>query len=442
MQSLLPNDVVALLLLFACHFKANNHAYFAGWILGLWVLGTTRKCVTNIAKAAFFVDRSVANWERFVSEYRWDLYGVWQTLVNALTERLHEKLLVYGEYLAVIDTTLIAKLMGKMPAVQRWQNHSGNAQKGQYLVGHHWAMIGLVCCCQASFLCLPVLMRLLPGLINPYGFVATAEGLVRLDFWSVTLALAFHLQHLLQNAPLRLVADAFFAKAPFINPLVEAGIHVISRLRDDGVGWDDPEPKGPHKRGPQKKKGREWKLARLLQEELTRAVTVTIYGKQESLWVAVRDVWLRGVARKVRVVVVQTAKAPLILVSTDLLLSAEQIISIYSARFCIELAFRELKQHMGLGDYQCTGFAGIYRFVHLSLVAYCLGKLALMQATSRDWLMEEGQSWDRKTTPLSFHRLTSRLRRFALKAILTNSATVLDFTKRDEVIKKVLRMAA
>jgi len=35
------------------------------------------------------------------------------------------------------------------------------------------------------------------------------------------------------QAALRVVVDAYFAKAPFINPLLEKSIHVVGRLRRD-----------------------------------------------------------------------------------------------------------------------------------------------------------------------------------------------------------------
>ena len=43
-----------------------------------------------------------------------------------------------------------------------------------------------------------------------------------------------------------------------------------------------------------------------------------------------------------------------ILVSTDLSLTAAQIIEIYAARFSLEIAIRDLKQHFGFEDYQAT----------------------------------------------------------------------------------------
>ena len=41
----------------------------------------------------------------------------------------------------------------------------------------------------------------------------------------------------------------------------------------------------------------------------------------------------------------------------------------------IELTIRDLKQHFGLGDYQCTTTLAILRFVHLACLAFCLWRL-------------------------------------------------------------------
>ena len=92
----------------------------------------------------------------------------------------------------------------------------------------------------------------------------------------------------------------------------------------------------------------------------------------------------RVIAPGGRVVVLEGAKEPIILVCTELSLSALQLIEIYGARFSIELTIRDLKQHFGLGDYQCTTTLAILRFVHLACVAFCLWRLALIENLQRD----------------------------------------------------------
>jgi hypothetical protein len=114
------------------------------------------------------------------------------------------------------------------------------------------------------------------------------------------------------------VADAYFSKAAFLNPMGAEGITVMSRLRKDAVGWDDPLPVvGKRRRGRPRKKGRAWKLAHRLRMEPVTQFTVVIYSQAEGLQMVWRDVWLRGVTAKVRVVAIATKHAPILLVSTD-----------------------------------------------------------------------------------------------------------------------------
>jgi len=74
-------------------------------------------------------------------------------------------------------------------------------------------------------------------------------------------------------------------------------------------------------------------------------------------------------------VVVKGIKNPVLFVSTDLSLSAKAIIEIYSSRFSIEIAFRDLKHHFGFGDYQTTSAIGIFRFVHLCCISLNLKEI-------------------------------------------------------------------
>ena len=103
---------------------------------------------------------------------------------------------------------------------------------------------------------------------------------------------------------------------------MKKGIAVISRLRKNAVGWDDPpEYSG---RGRPRKRGKKWKLADLLKEFEPESLSVHIYGKDCQVAAVVRDVWLRNIPKKVRVVVIEGIKKPAILVCTDIGLSSNR----------------------------------------------------------------------------------------------------------------------
>jgi hypothetical protein len=84
-------------------------------------------------------------------------------------------------------------------------------------------------------------MRLVPGLQGArQGIVgATVETM---SCWDAAIAAILEVTQCLGEAAVRVVADAYSAKAPWLNGLRAGGIHVVSRLRQDAVGWDDPPP--------------------------------------------------------------------------------------------------------------------------------------------------------------------------------------------------------
>jgi hypothetical protein len=77
-----PTSILPLLEAFRQYLPAQHFAYFRGDIWPLAMLGTTRKCMTNVARTCVFVEPHLASWERFLAAAQWDLRGVSQTLVT------------------------------------------------------------------------------------------------------------------------------------------------------------------------------------------------------------------------------------------------------------------------------------------------------------------------------------------------------------------------
>jgi len=381
-----------------------------------------RKCLTRLARCVFFHQRDLSSWERFLAGHRWSLLAVTERLVTLVVARLGEQLQVHGAYLVGKDTTLVAKTAKRMLGVQKWKDHSDNADRGGSLVGHHWNLVGLISPWESRWLCWPLVMRLVPGLQGARQWMV-GDTVAPMSFWDAAIAAILEVTRCLGGVAVRVVADAFYSKAPFLNGLRARGIDVISRLRKDAVGWDDPAPRPPGKRGPKPRYGCKWPLATLLAKETPTRERLTLYGKLTEVVFVVRDVWLRDVAQKVRVVVLEGAKKPLLLLSTDLTLSPVQIIEIYAARFSIELTIRDLKQHFGLGDYQCTTTLAILRFVHLACLAFCLWRLALLEHLEAGWLQVTSARGAMPEAPLSFQRVRRALRAWAIRQVIFANAT-------------------
>lgn len=438
MQQFIPLELLSYFLVFQCHFSKPNFIYFQGYLWGL-LLARGRRTMNNIAHSCFWVERSLSSWERFLSENLWDINAVGKTLLTLLNQKLEHKLQVHGGYLAGLDTLLVPKNGQKMSGVQLWKDHSGNADRGERLKGHHWGILGLISWEKNSqrYWCWPLKMRLISGKLNPFQFIVNSEGIAhRANFWDGVIPLVLNLKEQLGSPILRVVADAYFGKVPFLEPLVSSGIEVVTRMRKDAVAWDQRIESHSNKTA--KMEGK-WKLAQLLSQFNPQQLSVKIYGKQVQVEAVEREVFIRGFQPKVKVVVAKGKKEPIIFLTTDLTLSASQIIEIYGARFSIELAIRDLKQHFGLAHYQCYLGIAIDRFVHLACLAYCLFSLFQRQQLKSEWMPEVSPSHSQ----LSFARLRRGLQHFAIIRILfPKSALEGDLPPQSLELNRILRLVA
>jgi hypothetical protein len=427
-------------------FSKPTWLYFQVFLWALmFVQG--RKCVTRLNRACFFLDRSLSSMERFLETYQWDLLGAVQGVAGQLVQRVGPALQIEGGFLVALDSLLVAKEGEAMPGVQNWHDSSGNADRGEHLQGHHWMLGALLSRWGERFLAWPLVARLVSGQKNPCTWIGTPHGEVRpATIWDAAFAVVFSLATVLGGAPaaggpaLRVVADAFFSKAVFLNGLRERGIPLISRLRHDAVGRDSEPP--PYKgKGRRPTRGRKWKLRDLLKVGPVEEFTVLRYRKQSTVRCVVRDVWLQEVTEKVRVVVIEGIKEPVLLMCTDLTLSARAIIEIYAARFAIEEIIRDLKQHFGLGDYQARTYQAILRFVHLCCLSCCVWRWMLLPEQAPTWLPPDVAA-DPEMAPLSFQRAQRGLRRLVLeRLLLRDSASRAETQKCEPDWEAVFRIA-
>jgi hypothetical protein len=439
MSDVFPTIFLAYLLPFRQAFSHPGWRYFQGFIWAI-LLSRGRKCVTQIAHSCFFIDRSLSSWERFLAEQQWDMHEVRRQLVGLLHAEWGDQLLYAGRDVIGLDPTYVAKAKGRMLGVQRWRQHSDNPDRGTFVTGHQWLLGGLLIRLGDRWRCAPIWSRLVSGKLAPSHFVVSSKGACwPMTVWETTLAMVLQARDMLSQAPLCAVMDAFFAKACMMNPLLEEGITLLSRLRHDAVGWDDPVYCGW---GRPPKRGKKRKLAKLLEQEERQTVRAHLYGKLQDVSVVVRDVWLRDVTEKVRVVVAEGVTRPVLLVCTDLTMTADQILELYAARFSLELAIRDLKGFCGLGDYQATTTLAFCRFVLLSCVSCCLGRLLLHEQQHLSTWLEDLSGEPVRETGMSFARLRRGLRSFVLKQmIFSQSPKIAECEKLHDEWKPFLRLA-
>ena len=123
-------------------------------------------------------------------------------------------------------------------------------------------------------------------------------------------------------------------------------------------------------------------------------------------------------------------KAKVILFSTDLKLSCENMICYYRLRFQIEFNFRDAKQHFGLEDFMVLSEQSVSHATHLSFFSLNLSKV-LMQKTGEQSIID-----------LKFryhgHYYASQI----LKIIFNRGSSIKKYHLKNEVLAKIPRFGA
>ena len=145
---------------------------------------------------------------------------------------------------------------------------------------------------------------------------------------------------------------------------------------------------GPRRPGPGRHKTYDGKV-NPLERSLNYFTSSETLEDGAELWTAV--VWSVSLERRIRLVclvrMVDEKERYILLFSTDVNLSASNILAYYRARFQIEFIFRDARQYTGMVHNQSRNLEAIDAHVNGSLTA-----LNLAKATLRQELSVEGES--------------------------------------------------
>jgi len=129
-----------------------------------------------------------------------------------------------------------------------------------------------------------------------------------------------------------------------------------------------------------------------------REISLFVYGKTKTLRIARFIGDIKGVGKVAVVVVKEKRKKPIYLVCTNIHLPAIDIIKYYAKRWKIEQMIKDLKQRLGLGDYQVRDLQAIQRHVALVLLSY----FVLILLKILQWLKDKSISLDLSIRQLAF----------------------------------------
>lgn len=205
--------------------------------------------------------------------------------------------------------------------------------------------------------------------------VGLKEDQTLLNFYAQTLTSR---RQQLQQISTLLLVDAYFAKQPFIDAMIEAGFVVITRLRKDArlrYLYTGSKRKGRGR--PQKYDGR-IDLYNLREDKVCPCVQA-----DDGSWIAYELVAnVQAWKRNVKLVVIHelledgSIKAARLIACTDINKDGGEVLFAYHSRFQIEILYRDAKQHLGLTHCQARSEQKIHFHLNASLTAVSVAKAA------------------------------------------------------------------
>jgi hypothetical protein len=252
--------------------------------------------------------------------------------------RFNDRLVLVG------DGIKIPKRGKQMPGVKLLHQQSNCSTKPEYIMGHSTQAIALLVHAASSFFAVPLAVRIHEGLVwsnrDKRTLLDKMLGLIE------TLTI---------TDPFYFVADAYYAAGKMVKGLLKQGNHLVTRVKSNAVAYLPVEPnKGRRKRGRPKVYGRKIRVSSLLADRTSMEEAVAnVYGEADvKIRYCVRDLMWRPVGRLVRfVAVIHPTRGAILLMSTDLTLSALDIIKIYGLRFKIEHMFKQAVRLIGSFSY-------------------------------------------------------------------------------------------
>jgi hypothetical protein len=211
----------------------------------------------------------------------------------------------------------------------KWQHQdSSSNSKPSFFTGQFFEVVGVLASTNFGCMCLPFAVKMIDGFKHHNRDNSTLKTRSS-DF--------------LQELPIEgsiVVADAWYAAKPFLEAIFNSNSILVTRVARSAVGYFSPTTPQKRGRGRPSKYGEALKLMSLFLNQ--NLITVTLKGmdnsKREVKYWTQNLLW-KSAHEMVKFVGCEMNGKKIILLSTDLQLSAEDIIQCYLYRTSIETTF-------------------------------------------------------------------------------------------------------
>lgn len=406
-----PSSLTSLLSLFRPCFTAPSFETFCTLAVGCLTRVRERTVTGMLIAAGLAREWHHSRAHRFFSRARWSVDRIGLVILGQIVEHLLE---ADGPLVVAIDDTLLKRWGPKVFARQLHYDGSSQAagpKARRTAYGNAWVVAGAVVTLPflERSICLPVLFRLWRPGVGPTQVALAAE-----------LARAIATAH--PDRDLIVLGDGAYAGAALSPADLPENVTVIARARRDIRLHAPPPPRRPGQMGRPRTKG---EALRSLRERAQaggpwRHARVEAYGERREVEVAEQSgIWPRvwGATRLKAVALRDEREADqidMVVICSDPRLSAQRILELYALRWSIEVAFRDAKQHAGVGEAQNRTELAVRRTAPFAFLCLTLAVLWYSLAGQADADVERRRRrapWDRTKCCPSVQDMLVSLRR-------------------------------
>ena len=242
----------------------------------------------------------------------------------------------------ILDGIKYAKEGRKMPGVKFLHQQSESNSKPHFIMGHSFQAFGVLCQVAGYYFCVPVCARIHEGIVR-----SNRDKRTLIDK-AIQMLESVH-----QGQQFILIADAYYANRKMIGGLRAGSSELITRVRRNAVAYENAPEVKKRRRGRPKKYGQKVLLNNLFNSAGFQTILSPVYGESNiEIRYMTRDLLWKPAGEVVRFVLVDhPVRGRIILLSTDLTLTGEELILLYSLRFKIEMAFKQAVHTVGSFGY-------------------------------------------------------------------------------------------
>jgi hypothetical protein len=315
-------------------------------VMRLWALGSHR--------------RSRSGYYRWLSDGKWRLEVFFKCLFDLIVRTFR-----LASLELVLDDTLSPKWGRGIFGTGLHFDHAARPRPG-YIWGHNWVVLAAVVPVGPwAWVALPFWV----ALYRPEARCRREEFRTRHELAAKALSAVRRWF----SGPIRLLADGAYFNRSLVGPARELAMGVVSRLRSDARLREARPRKPPKGKRGRKPKHGPWlpRLSTLARQTRTfETVPVRIYRKTGTLRLREVVAWWPPLACEVKVVITRDPKRPkrvAYLVTTDLGMTAVEVVEAFARRWTIEQMFSVAKNQLGFDSAEVRKERSVRRHAALCL---------------------------------------------------------------------------